>query len=239
MLALQPEIEKIIHRHVSNEFIVGYSFLEGLIPEKFEHLNYGITIGIKLDDGIIDKITRGPTTEYEEHYNKTNTALNKIALDVKKMLEEFGNRAEIIKATLDFDEEDKYPNYYETLSVDFSHKTAATRSGLGWIGKTALLVSTAFGPRVRLVTVLTDRELKTGQPVKRSLCGDCDICVKKCPAQASNGKAWSVDMHREDFFDAYKCRSTAKELAKRRIGKDKTICGICVAVCPIGQSRYD
>ena len=98
-------------------------------------------------------------------------------------------------------------------------------------------MSTAFGPRVRLVTVLTDRELKTGQPVKGGLCGDCDICVSMCPAQAANGKAWSADMHREDFYDAFKCRTKAKELALRRIGKDEAICGICVAVCPIGNPR--
>ena len=41
----------------------------------------------------------------------------------------------------------------------FPHKTAATRAGLGWIGKTALFVSPEFGPAVRLATVFTDLEL--------------------------------------------------------------------------------
>lgn len=237
MSNLDSRIERIVQRHVSNEHLVGFSYLEGLLPKKFKRLNYGITIGIKLDDRIIDNIKDGPTVEYAKHYGYVNNVLNKIAKDVRRMLRRQGNIAEIIKATIEAGEEKKYPKYMKTLSVEFPHKTAATRSGLGWIGKTALFVSTKFGPRVRLVTVLTNKELKTGQPVKNSLCGHCDICVKKCPAHASSGKNWSVDMQREDFFDAHSCRKTAKELAMKRIEMDKVICGICVAVCPLGKKE--
>lgn len=234
---LKSKIEKIIQRHASNEFLIGFSYLEGLLPRKFKKLNYGITIALKLDDKIIDGIKKGPTIEYAEHYDAINKTLNKIASDVKRMLKRKGYCAEVIKSTLGPREEKKVPNYYKTLSVEFSHKTAATRSGLGWIGKTALFISPKFGPRVRLVTILTDCELDTGHPVKTSLCGDCDICVKKCPAQASNGKNWSVGMQREDFFDAFECRKTAREMVEQRIGTDETLCGICVAVCPIGIPR--
>lgn len=237
MLKLKSKIEEIIQSHVasSNKYIIGFSYLKGLLPKIYEHLDYGITIGIKLDDLIIDNIIDGPTVEYVEHYNRVNTTLNKIALDVKKMLREIGNKAEIIKATIEPGEEKKYPNYVKTLSVNFPHKTAATRSGLGWIGKSALFVSKEFGPRIRLVTVLTNQKLNVGQPIDNSLCRDCDICVRKCPAQASNGKSWLVGMRREDFFDAFKCRNTAKEIAKLRIGIDEPICGICIAVCPVGK----
>ncbi|UCE75456.1 MAG: epoxyqueuosine reductase [Methanomassiliicoccales archaeon] len=237
MSKIRSEIEGIVRDCVSKEYIIGFSYLEGLLPKKYESLVYGITIGIKLDDKIIDKIVKGPTLEYARHYNRTNNTLNKVALEVKNILTGHRRKAAIIKSTLDTKEEKNYPNYYETLSVDFSHKTAATRSGLGWIGKTALFVSPRYGPRMRLVTVLTSQKMETGQPVKKSLCGDCDICVKKCPAQASNGRLWSVDMQREDFFDAFSCRSTAKELTKKRLKKDDALCGICVAVCPIGTNK--
>jgi len=36
---------------------------------------------------------------------------------------------------------------------------AATRAGLGWIGKTGLFVSPEGGPKVRLATVFTDLDL--------------------------------------------------------------------------------
>jgi epoxyqueuosine reductase QueG len=235
MAELKPRIERIIQKHVPNDYLIGFSQVEGLVPKKFKRLNYGITIAIKLDDRIIAGIKNGPTADYEQHYHDINSVLNKIARDVRRMLIRGGNKAEIIKATIEPREEKKYPKYEKTLSVEFSHKIAATRSGLGWIGKSALFVSPKFGPQLRLVTILTDKVLDTGQPVKGSICGHCDICVKSCPAQAISGKNWAVGMQREDIYDAHKCRITAKKLAQQRIGKDEVICGICIAVCPIGK----
>ena len=237
MSELKSKIEEIIQNHVKpdTDYIIGFSNLEGLVPEKYENLNYGITIGIRLDDSIIDNIVDGPTPEYKEHYHKINATLNKIASDVKKMLMDMGYQAEFIKSTLEWEDEKTIPNYYEILAVEFPHKTAATRSGLGWIGKTDLFISIDFGPRVRLVTIFTDRELDTGIPVEKSLCGECDICVEKCPADAATGKSWSAGMKREELYNAHKCRLKAMELARERIGLDEVICGICVAVCPMGR----
>jgi epoxyqueuosine reductase QueG len=237
MSELKSKIEEIIQKYVKPDtgHIIGFSNLKGLVPEKYNALNYGITIGIRLDDSIIDNIAEGPTPEYKQHYHDVNALLNNIASDVKEMLIKMGNRAEFIKSTLEWEEEEKIPNYYETLSVEFPHKTAATCSGLGWIGKADLFISHDFGPRVRLVTILTDRELETGVPVEEGQCGECMICVEKCPADAATGKSWSVGMERKEIYDAHKCRIKAKELAKERIGLDEVICGICVAVCPKGR----
>jgi epoxyqueuosine reductase QueG len=237
MTDLTPEIEKIIKKHTKRDYILGFSYLEGLVPKKYKGLDYGITMGIKLDDKIMDKIKGGPTLEYLNLYKETNSTLNKIAKDVKKLINGHRRRAEIIKSTLGRGEEKTFPDYYDTLSVDFSHKMAATRSGLGWIGKTALFVNGRYGPRLRLVTILTTMKFETGEPVKTSLCGQCDICVNRCPAGAANGKLWSPNLERDDFFNAHACRNKAKELSKTRLKKNETVCGICVAVCPLGEPR--
>ncbi len=235
MLDMESKIEDIIQRHTPNKYMIGYSYLEGLLPKKFKRLHYGISIAIKLDDKIINGIKNGPTKEYAQHYKDINSTLNKIGTDIRRILRRRGYKAELIRATLETSEEKNYPGYYKTLSVEFSHKTAATRSGLGWIGKCALLITPIFGPKIRLVTILTNHKFKTGHPVKTDLCGDCEICVKKCPANAASGKSWSADMQREEFFDAHKCRNTALELAQQRLGIDEVMCGICIAVCPIGR----
>jgi len=239
MVVIRPKLVEIIQQHVKSDtgYIIGFSNLEGLVPEKYKSLKYGITIGIRLDDSIIDGIVEGPTPEYKQHYHDVNAFLNNIASDVKWILIELGYNAEIIKSTLEWEEEDTIPDYYETLSVEFPHKTAATRSGLGWIGKTALFISHDFGPRLRLVTILTDMELETGIPVEENQCGECEICVEKCPAEAATGKSWSAGMQRKELYDAHKCRLKAKELALERIGLDEVICGICVSVCPKGKGR--
>jgi len=71
--------------------------------------------------------------------------------------------------------------------------------------------------------------------LESSLCGDCAICVDACPASAANGKPWKAGMKREEFFDAFACRETARKLSRERLGHEETICGICVNVCPAGR----
>jgi epoxyqueuosine reductase QueG len=44
-------------------------------------------------------------------------------------------------------------------------------------------------------------------------------------------------MSREEFYDAHKCREKANELTRLHVGQNDTICGICVAVCPLGMKR--
>jgi epoxyqueuosine reductase QueG len=234
MLDLRPDIEKIIKKRTKREYILGYSYLEGLVPKEYKSLVYGITVGIRLDDKIINNIAGGPTKEYLKHYKNINSTLNKIAFDIKDLIKSHRRRAEVVKATLETSDEGDYPDYLKTLSVEFPHKTAATRAGLGWIGKTALFVSWKYGPRVRLVTVLTTQKFETGPAVKSSLCGECDICVTRCPAGAANGKLWSPNLKRGDFYNAFACRSKARELTQALMKKEKTVCGICMAVCPLG-----
>lgn len=124
----------------------------------------------------------------------------------------------------------------KTLSADFSHKMAATRAGLGWIGKTDLFISERFGPRLRLATVLTDSPLAASAvPVTESKCGNCTVCVDACPAGAANGRSWDVHTSRDDFYNAFLCRETCRAVTKKRVGVDASLCGICVSVCPVGK----
>ena len=41
------------------------------------------------------------------------------------------------------------------------HKTIATRAGIGWIGKSALLVTAKYGSAIRLSSILTDTPIET------------------------------------------------------------------------------
>jgi epoxyqueuosine reductase QueG len=112
----------------------------------------------------------------------------------------------------------------------------ATRAGLGWIGKTDLLITRQFGPRLRLVTILLkDFSGKTGKPVNDSKCGNCSACVDACPALAANGKKWNIKIDRDDFYNPWKCRDMCAELGKQKLQADARVCGICVEACPVGK----
>jgi epoxyqueuosine reductase QueG len=61
--------------------------------------------------------------------------------------------------------------------------------------------------------------------------------VVKCPANAANGKLWDIKTHRDEFFDAFKCREKCGELARQRLNVDERICGLCISVCPYGKKN--
>ena len=230
-------IGNLIEKHLTpkDEFIYGFADLRGLLHPKFSNYPFGISIGKKLDDSILDKLLDGPTLEYYKHYNNINKELADLTNNIQKDLHNIKINSILIKPTISLGSSD-YRKYLKSLSYDISHKMVATRAGLGWIGKTDLLISKKFGPRLRLVTILLDRDPGvTAIPIDKSNCGKCNICVVKCPAQAANGMLWSIKIHRDHFFNAFKCREKCGELAKQRLNVDERICGLCVSVCPIGK----
>jgi len=222
----------------SSDFIFGFSDLHGLIDKKFDGFNYGISIGKRLDDKIIDGIENGPTLEYYTYYNLINSELADLASVIQSDLLRVGITSIIIEPTV-YANAEEFDKYLETLTVEVSHKMLATRAGLGWIGKTDLFISKAFGPRLRLLSILIDQKPEINPvPVEKSKCGECAICVSKCPANAANGKSWNIHVQRNEFFDAHKCRQKCGEFGRQLLNEDKRICGICVSVCPIGKQKY-
>jgi epoxyqueuosine reductase len=219
---------------LENDYLIGYARLTDLLPEKYRGLDYAVVLARKLDDRIIDAIIDGPNIEYYTHYNEVNLELAKVAHSLADTIRLQGSKSLVIEPTIQDKDLDKI--FFKTLRFVFSHKMAATRAGLGWIGKTALFISEKYGPRVRLVTVLTDYPLPyCTEPINESQCGSCDLCVQHCPAQAANGKLWNIHIDRNEFFNPFACRKKALELSYQNFNKEISICGKCIVVCPIGK----
>ena len=76
-------------------------------------------------------------------------------------------------------------NGFKAVPADgLSYKRLAQLAGFGNYGKNALIVNPAFGPWIRIATVLTNAVLVTDKPFEQDLCGDCEECVKSCPVGA-------------------------------------------------------
>lgn len=119
----------------------------------------------------------------------------------------------------------------------FSHKVAATCSGLGWVGKNGLLINPSYGPRLCMATVLTDAPFKADQPVTESGCGQCNLCVEHCPAGAITGQQWSRTSPFPVQVDAERCRSL-QQGTKHGL-QHKPPCGLCVNICPFGRKGLE
>jgi epoxyqueuosine reductase len=119
------------------------------------------------------------------------------------------------------------------LVSDFSQKYAATRAGLGWVGKSSLLVTQEWGPRVFLRTVLLHAGLEAAKPAEEGRCGGCRACVDACPHGAVHGEEWRPGMDRDRLLDVFTCNRVRLEAAPALGHKDA--CGFCLLACPIGR----
>lgn len=209
--------------------LVGFADVTCLPADVTDGLPRAVSIAVALDPATIRDIKDGPTARYFAEYNRANMLLGRLGEQITRVLIDAGHRAQPFPATTE--QIDR-----TTLSVKFQHKTAATRAGLGWIGKSGLLVTKEYGSAVRLASVLTDAELETGTPTHASHCGDCRLCVERCPAQAIIGRDWEPGLSREHIYSAAACFKMAREFAGRT-GIRATICGICINACPWTQ-RY-
>ena len=231
-------IERIIQRHLfpADNYIYGFADMTGLLTDKFQGFNYGISIGLKLNNSIVNRIKNGPTIEYYDHYRQINAELSELTKKISVDL--INNHIETINIEPSVSTAELDSIYSHTLTTDLSHKMVATRAGLGWIGKTDLFISKEAGPRLRLVSILVKYPVVSrSKPIDKSRCGTCNICVKICPAQAANGKLWDITVDRKEFFNPWKCREQCAEFGRLRLRSDARVCGMCVAVCPVGQTK--
>jgi epoxyqueuosine reductase len=190
-----------------------------------------VVMGIRLLDPLVDAIADrtdlvGGRLYRHNSYDIVNLELDHIALRVANTIQREGYHAFPVPASKRASD--------ELIAGVFSHKLAAHLAGLGWIGKSCLLVTPDHGPRVRWITVLTDAPLvPTGTPMG-SRCGKCTECVDICPVHAFTGHMFHEDEPREARFDAAACDRYFKEL---EAGGGPVFCGLCLFVCPHGRKR--
>lgn len=105
----------------------------------------------------------------------------------------------------------------------------ARSAGLGFIGKSTMLLSRSHGPHVYLGVIFTDLLLEPDRSAVGD-CGDCVKCIEACPTSALD----------ERGLDARKCISYLTIELKRPMtpversatGEWDFGCDVCIDVCP-------
>jgi epoxyqueuosine reductase QueG len=173
------------------------------------HRGLVVVIGVRMADSVVEG---APSREYYELVISESRRLDEIAVMVERFLTARGYSAQAIPASRE---------------EGFSHKYAGVCAGLGFIGKSGLLI-TDFGPRVRLVSVCTDAPLEVDGVREGSGCVGCNCCVCSCPVGAISDVSFDADA-----CEFYNNRVLAQ-------GGEYGACGVCVKVCPsLGASKKD
>ncbi len=226
MKDITVEVKKELQRLGAD--LVGIGDITMLPVEVRKNMTYGIAIAVAVDSEVIKGIEDGPTMEYRLAYDELNDKLDEIVTLGAEYIHRLGYEA--IAQTVS--EVSKTETEYNSV---LPHKTVATRAGIGWIGKNAMLVTKEFGSAVRISAILTNANLQADQPMNESRCKDCMRCKESCPGDAITGLNWNIASNRDIFFDAIKCKRAARRITKERLNIEKTLCGKCVLVCPFTQ----
>lgn len=164
-----------------------------------------------------------PSVVYSELYNTTNRYLDEAAYRVANVLNELGYRAHFFPR-----------DCYGDISVlvkkpeaAFSHVFAGKYAGLGTIGMNHTLLTPKYGPRIRLVSVITDAKVRADPMLEKELCIHCRRCVSACPTRAFT----PIPKETIARMDKHRCA-----LYHQQLKNDfRYPCGVCTAVCPVGE----
>jgi epoxyqueuosine reductase QueG len=179
-----------------------------------------ISIGLRMNKSSIFHLPK-TIREYKAEYDVANLKLNALAWDTVRFLEDLRYQALAIPASSPYDEKKNFG--------DLSHKHAAVASGLGKFGLNNLILTPNYGPYVRFVTVITNAELSTNEPLTEDIClrEKCSKCVKACPVGALKNpqydafEGWRIDKKKcQEYLD---------------VVSGGSVCGLCIKGCPVGK----
>lgn len=176
---------------------------------------YAVSLGIEMDR---EAISTAPEAPAGVEALRAYWRLGRIVLDVARFIRYLGHRAQ--------------GHQVRTFLADppsILHSLAAERAGLGEFGRLGILVTPAFGPRVRFGTVTTELPLPDEGPHPFGVdefCSHCTICMDACRGNAIPARKSEVRGILKYTIDPYKC---IPEFAKY------DGCAICISVCPFNR----
>lgn len=168
--------------------------------------NVAIIIGVVLSPGYIFRQLIENIVDYSEFGEKEHRA-DELAEWIADFLiaKGYSSLAQSERRLID--------GYYNenTKTTLLPHKKRAILAGLGWIGKSNLLVTKEYGSALCMCTVLTNAPLPTeNRPIMKPKCGNCTICKNICPAGVIHGATWERGMNRDLIVDVYHCDGCLK-----------------------------
>ncbi|NOZ82798.1 MAG: epoxyqueuosine reductase [Euryarchaeota archaeon] len=164
-----------------------------------EWVRSAVVLGLSAQNPLVTAGIRYPS--WKKPRIVVDVLLGEIAREVAEFMRSLGYRCEVLE---------------QRHGLDL--RLIAQRAGAGVVGRSGLLLTEKFGPRVRMTALLSDAALRSRRAPPESPCRGCRRCVNACPRGVL-----------ENGFSAAGCASAVISegwLVMR--------CSACVDVCPAG-----
>lgn len=115
-------------------------------------------------------------------------------------------------------------------AVPVLERALSVRAGIGFLAKSAMVISPTHGPYLQLAELLTGMELPPDGPAPGS-CGTCTACIDACPTQAITAPH-EVDARRCLSYTTIELRGPIPRELRAPQGNRLFGCDVCLEVCP-------
>jgi len=115
-------------------------------------------------------------------------------------------------------------------AVPVLERALAVRAGIGFLAKSAMVISPTHGPYLQLAELLTGEELPPDPPAPGS-CGTCTACLQACPTGAITAP-FEIDARRCLSYTTIEQRGFVAPELRAAQGDWLFGCDVCLEVCP-------
>jgi epoxyqueuosine reductase len=146
-----------------------------------------------------------------------------------------GNRTRKLRERLESEGVSRGTIRVGTDAVPILERALAVRSGVGFLAKSAGVISPTHGPYLLLSELLTPLDLPFDLP-SPGTCGTCTRCIDACPTGAIVAP-FEIDARRCLSYTTIELRGRIPEEMREPQGQWLFGCDVCLEVCPFATSR--
>lgn len=116
-------------------------------------------------------------------------------------------------------------------SAPVLERAFAQKSGLGWFGKSSMIINRQAGTYFFLGEIFTNIPLPVDEPYEKDHCGQCTECLDKCPTNAFVSP-YVLDARRCISYLTIELKGAIPEELRPLMGNRIFGCDDCQLVCP-------